>query len=67
MRSIMICARLYSTYYYSDKIRRISWAGHVARITDEKCVQKFVGNPEGTRLFGRYKPRWEDSIKINLK
>jgi hypothetical protein len=27
----------------------------------------FVGKPEGVRLLGRYKHRWEDNIKIDLE
>jgi hypothetical protein len=26
-----------------------------------------VGKPEGTRSLGRYKCRWEDNIKLNIK
>jgi len=26
-----------------------------------------VGKPEGKRLFGRPRLRWEDNIKVNLK
>jgi hypothetical protein len=39
------------------KSRRMRWAGHVARMGEERKVNKvLVGNPEGRRPFGR--PRW---------
>jgi hypothetical protein len=27
----------------------------------------FVGNPEGKRPLGRFRPRWEDNIKMDLQ
>jgi hypothetical protein len=27
----------------------------------------FVVTPEGSSTLGRYRPRWEDNIKVNLK
>jgi hypothetical protein len=29
---------------------------------DEKCIQYLVGKPEGKRLLGRPRYRWEDYI-----
>ena len=47
------------------KSRRMRWAGHVARMGEERAVYRvFVGKPEGKRPLGRPRPRWEDNIKI---
>jgi hypothetical protein len=32
----------------------------------EGCVQILVGRPEGRRLLGRPRRRWEDNIKMDL-
>jgi hypothetical protein len=43
------------------KLRRMRWAGHVARMGEERGVPRvLVGNPEGTRPLGRPRHRWED-------
>ena len=40
-------------------------AGHVARMGEDGGVQMvLVGKPEGKRLLGRPKRRWEDNIKM---
>jgi hypothetical protein len=31
------------------------------------CIENFGGKPRGKRLLGRYRHRWEDNIKIDLK
>jgi hypothetical protein len=50
------------------KSRRIRWAGHVARMGEERGVHRvLVGKPEGKRPLGRPKPRWEDNIKMDLQ
>ena len=44
------------------------WAGHVARIRERKGVYRvLVGKPEGKRLLGRPRRRWDDNIKMNLQ
>jgi hypothetical protein len=49
------------------KPRRMRWAGHVARIGEEREVYKvLVGKPEGNRPLGRRRRRWEDGIKMDL-
>jgi hypothetical protein len=46
------------------KSKRMRWAGHVARMGEEKGVHRvFVGKPEGKRLLGRPRCRWEDNMK----
>jgi hypothetical protein len=48
------------------KSRRMIWAGHVALMGGKAgCIQDFGGGPEGRRLLGRPRRRWEDNIKIN--
>jgi hypothetical protein len=44
------------------------WAGHVARIGEERKVYKvLMGKPEGKRPLGRPRRRWEDGIRIDLR
>jgi hypothetical protein len=41
------------------KSRRMRWAGHVARMGEERKVYKvLVGKPEGRRPLGRPRHRW---------
>ena len=48
--------------------RRMRWAGHVALIGEDRGVHRvLVGKPEGKRLLGRPRHRWEDNIKIDLQ
>jgi hypothetical protein len=49
------------------KSRRMRWAGHVARMGEERKVYKvLVGKPEGKRPLGRLRHRWEDGIRMDL-
>ena len=44
------------------------WAGHVARMGEEKGVYRvLVGKPEGRRPLGRPRRRWVDNIKMDLQ
>jgi hypothetical protein len=48
--------------------RRMKWAGHVARIGEERELYKvLVGKPEGKRPLGRPRHRWEDGIRMDLR
>jgi hypothetical protein len=48
------------------KSRRMRWAGHVARMGEERKVYKvLVGKPEGKRPLGRPRRRWEDAIRMD--
>jgi hypothetical protein len=48
--------------------RRIRWARHVARIWKKWSVCSIlVEKPEGNRLLGTCRRRWEDNIKIDLR
>jgi len=41
------------------KSRRMRWAGHVARMGEERGVYRvLVGKPEGMRPLGRPRRRW---------
>jgi hypothetical protein len=57
-----------SIYMRVINSRRISWAGHVARLGEGRSVYKvLVGKPEGKRPLERPRCRWEDNIKIYLQ
>jgi hypothetical protein len=50
------------------KSRRMRWAGHVARMGEDRVVHRvLVGKSEGKRTLGRPRRRWEDNIKIDLQ
>jgi hypothetical protein len=50
------------------KSRRMRWAGHVARMGEERNVYRvLVGKPEGKRPLERPRRRWEDGIKMDLR
>ena len=50
------------------KLRRMRWAGHVARMGERRGVYRvLVGKPEGKRPLGRHRRGWEDNIKIDLQ
>ena len=49
------------------KSRRMRWAGHVARMSERRCVYGvLVGKLEGKRPLRRPRCRWEDNIKMDL-
>ena len=50
------------------KSRRMRWAGHVARMGEDRGVQRvLVGKPEGKRPLGRLTHRWDDNITMDLQ
>ena len=50
------------------KSRRMRWAGHVARMGEERCVYRvLVGKPEGKRPLGRPRRRWVDNIRMDFQ
>ena len=50
------------------KSRRMRWAGHVARISEERRVYRvLLGKPEGRRSLERPRRRWVDNIRMDLK
>jgi hypothetical protein len=49
------------------KSRRMRWAGHVARMGEDRGVRRvLVGKPERKSPLGRPRRRWEDNIKMNI-
>ena len=49
------------------KSRRMRWAGHVARMGEERGVYRvLVGKPEGKRPLGRPRRRRVDNIRMDL-
>ena len=50
------------------KLRRMRWAGHVARMGEERGVYRvLVGKPEGRRPLGKPRRRWADNIRMDLQ
>jgi len=50
------------------KSRRMRWAGHVARMGEERGVYRvLVVKPEGKRPLGRPRRRWVDNIRMDLQ
>jgi hypothetical protein len=49
------------------KSRRMRWAGHVARMGQERNVYRLLlGKTEGRRPLGTPRRKWIDNMKINL-
>ena len=60
--------------YFSPNIVRViksgrtRWAGHVARVGEERGAYRFlVGKPEGKRPLGRPRRRWVNNIRMDLQ
>ena len=50
------------------KSRRMRWAGHVARMGEERGFYRgLVEKPEGKRPLGRPRCRWVNNIKMDLQ
>ena len=50
------------------KWRRMRWAGHVARMGEERGVYRvLVGKSEGRRPLGRPRRRWARNIRMDLQ
>jgi hypothetical protein len=50
------------------KSRQMRWAGHVARMGEDRGVHGvLMGKPEGKRPLGRPRLRWEDNIGMDLQ
>jgi hypothetical protein len=49
------------------KLKKMSWAGHVARIRGGEIAQGLVGEPEGIRTLGSPRRGWENNIKMDVK
>jgi hypothetical protein len=47
--------------------RRIRWTGHVLSFRRKENTYRVLGGkPEGKRLFGRPRGRWQDHIKMDV-
>jgi len=61
-------AIIINTYVRVIKSRRMRWAGHVARMGEERVVDRvLVGKPEGKRPLGIPRRRWVDNIRMDLQ
>ena len=50
------------------KSRRMRWAGHVARMGEERGVYRvLLGKSDGKRPLGRPRRRWVDNIRMDLQ
>jgi transcription termination factor 2 len=50
------------------KSRRMRWAGHVARMGEDRGVYRvLVGKPEEKRPLGRPRRRYKDNIKMDIQ
>ena len=50
------------------KLRRMRWAGHVARMGERRGVYSvLVRKPEEKKPLGRPRRRWKDNIKMDLQ
>ena len=50
------------------KSNGVGWAGYVAHMWEKISAYKvLVAKPEGKRLLGRPRRRWEDNIEMDLR
>ena len=50
------------------KSRRMRWAGHVARMGEERRINRvLLGKPEGRRPLGRPRRRWVGNIRMDTR
>jgi hypothetical protein len=67
MRSFITCT-LFPSIIRMIKSRSMKWAGHVARMWENKNAYRIlVANPEGKRPLGKPRRRWVDNIKMDLR
>jgi len=58
----------HSNIFGAIKSRIMRWARHVARMWESRDVYRvLVGKPEGKRLLGIPRCRWEDIIMMDLQ
>jgi hypothetical protein len=49
------------------KVRRMRWAGHVARMGAKRNAYRLLaGKTEGRKPLGRPRRRWVDNIRVDL-
>jgi hypothetical protein len=67
MRSFIICT-LGLVIIRMTKSRRMRWAGHVARLEENKnAYLKLVGKPEGKTSLGRNRRRSVNNFEMDLR
>ena len=50
------------------KYRRLRWAGHAARMEEDRITFKILtGTPTGRITLGRPSCRWKDNIRVDVK
>jgi hypothetical protein len=50
------------------KSRIMKWTGHAARMVNRRDVYRILMvKPEGKRLLGKPRHRWDDNIKVDLQ
>ena len=50
------------------KSRRLRWAGHIAKMEEERSAFKILtSKPTGKSPLERPRRRWEDNIRMDLK
>jgi nuclear transport factor 2 (NTF2) superfamily protein len=50
------------------KAKRLAWAGHLTRMSNKRTLKKiFNTTPDGTRIVGRPKLRWEDGVGQDMR
>jgi hypothetical protein len=50
------------------KYKRLSWLGHVERMTNERVTKTiYKWKPYATKLKGRPRVRWEDDVRNDLR
>jgi len=74
LKTLVYLAEELNDLYFSPNIvrviksRRMRWAGHLARMGEERGVYRvLVGKPEGRRSLGRPMRRWVDNIRMDLQ
>ena len=47
---------------------RLRWAGHIIRMEEGKSsFEILTGKSTGKRSLGKFRRRWEDNVRIDLK
>jgi hypothetical protein len=66
--SCNLAQSLLCTNVYVIKSRKMRLAGHAARMREGRGAYSIlVATPEGRRLLGRLRCRWDDNLKMDLQ